>query len=110
MGRNAYLGEFEQMVLLAILQRGDDANALEVRRELEESADRRVSKGAFYTTLDRLERKRFLTWTSRAPDQGRNGLPQRHFRVTPAGVDELRRSRAALTRLWRGLDEVLDTP
>ena len=110
MGSNGYLGEFEQMVLLAILQGGEDANALEVRRELEESADRRVSKGAFYTTLDRLEKKGYVTWKSRVPDEGRNGLPQRHFRVMPEGIDQLRKSREALRNLWRGLDTVLDTP
>lgn len=108
MGRNGYLGEFEQMVLLAILQGGNDASALTVRRELEERADRTVSKGAFYTTLDRLEQKKFVSWRSQVPEGGRRGLPQRHFRVTPAGVDELRKSRAALMKLWHGLDEVLD--
>lgn len=107
MARKGYLGEFEQMVLLAILQGGEDANALQIRRELEESASRTVSKGAFYTTLDRLEKKHFLTWSSRVPEQGRGDLPQRHFRVTPAGVEELKKSRVALTKLWRGLDEVL---
>lgn len=110
MARNSYLGEFEQMVLLAILQSGEEANALQIRRELEASADRRVSKGAFYTTLDRLEKKRFVSWRARVPGEGRGGLPQRHFRVEPAGLDELRKSRAALVKLWRGLEEVLDTP
>lgn len=110
MAPKAYLGEFEQMVLLAILQGGEDANALQVRRELEESAGRSVTKGAFYTTLDRLERKAYLTWEARVPREGRNGLPQRHFRVTPQGIDELRKSRAALQNLWRGLDAVLGTP
>jgi DNA-binding PadR family transcriptional regulator len=104
-----FLGEFEQMVLLAILQRGRNANALEVRRELEASAHRTVSKGAFYTTLDRLEKKGFLSWASRVADHGRGGLPQRHFTVTPEGIAELRKSRDALTRLWRGLDQVLET-
>lgn len=107
MSRKGYLGEFEQMVLLAILQGGEDANALEIRRELEASANRVVSKGAFYTTLDRLEQKHFLSWKSRVPDEGRGELPQRHFRVTPAGLEELKKSRAALTKLWRGLDRVL---
>ena len=110
MPKKSYLGEFEQMVLLAILQGGEDANALEVRRELEASAGRSVTKGAFYTTLDRLEAKHYLTWRSRVADEGRSGLPQRHFKVTPAGLDELRRSREALTKLWRGLDAVIGTP
>ena len=103
-----FLGEFEQMVLLAILQCGKDANALEIRRELEASADRTVTKGAFYTTLDRLEKKRYLTWHARKAERGRGGLPQRHFAVTPEGIAELQRAREALTRLWRGLDQVLE--
>jgi DNA-binding PadR family transcriptional regulator len=107
---NGYLGEFEQMVLLAILQCRGQANGYQVRRELEASADRSVSKGAFYTTLDRLEAKGYLTWETRAPDRGPSALPQRHFTVTPGGLDELRRSRAALLNLWRDLDEFLETP
>jgi DNA-binding PadR family transcriptional regulator len=102
----SFLGEFEQMVLLAILQRGEDANALEIRRELEESANRKVAKGAFYTTLNRLERKKYLSWTARTVVEGRSGLPQRHFKVTPQGVAELQKSRDALQNLWQGLDEV----
>lgn len=104
-----FLGEFEQMVLLAILQCGKDANALEIRRELEASADRSVTKGAFYTTLDRLEKKGHLTWTTRKAGDTRGGLPQRHFKVTPQGIGELQRAKEALTRLWRGLDQVLET-
>jgi DNA-binding PadR family transcriptional regulator len=106
MPRNTFLGEFEQMVLLAILQGGEDANAFEVRKELESSAGRTVTKGAFYTTLDRLERKKYLTWTMRVAEQGRGGMPQRHFNVAPAGVRELRKSRDALVSLWR--DGVLE--
>jgi len=108
MPKKSYLGEFEQMVLLAILQGGEDANALEVRRELEASADRSVTKGAFYTTLDRLESKGYLTWDTRVPDSGRRDLPQRHFRVTPEGVDQLRQSLTALKNLSRGLGPVLE--
>jgi DNA-binding PadR family transcriptional regulator len=105
-----FLGEFEQMVLLAILQCGADANGFEVRRELEVSAGRRVSKGAFYTTLDRMEGKGYLNWVARVPEGGASSLPQRHFTVTPQGLDELRRSRDALMNLWRGLDGVLERP
>ncbi len=104
-----FLGEFEQMVLLAILQRGENANALEIRRELEASANRPVTKGAFYTTLDRLEKKGYLTWAARVAENGRGGLPQRHFKVTPEGINELQKARNALMKLWRGLDQVLET-
>jgi PadR family transcriptional regulator len=108
MAPNRYLGEFEQMVLLAILQTGAGANGYGVRRALEDEADRTVSKGAFYTTLDRLEDKGYLTWELREPTEARSRLPQRHFTVTRAGIDELGRSRASLLRLWRGLEGVLD--
>jgi len=105
-----YLGEFEQMVLLAILQCRDHANAYEIRRELEASANRAVSKGAFYTTLDRMESKGYLTWVTRPGETGPSSLPQRHFTVTPSGLEELRRSRSALMNLWRNLDGMLETP
>ncbi len=101
-----FLGEFEQMILLAILQGGKDANAFEIRKELEASAGRTVTKGAFYTTLDRLERKEYITWTTRVAEEGRGGMPQRHFKVTTAGVRELRKSHDALVNLWR--DGVLE--
>jgi DNA-binding PadR family transcriptional regulator len=107
---NKFLGEFEQMIMLAILQSGENANALEVRRELEHSANRTVSKGAFYTTLDRMEKKGYITWSAEVADSGRGGLPQRHFKVTPAGMAELQKSWDALTKLWRGLEHKLQRP
>lgn len=105
MAPGGYIGEFEQMVLLAILQAGEEANGYRVRQELEQAADRTVSKGAFYTTLDRMESKGLVTWDTRPPAEGASTLPQRHFVVTPAGLHELHRSRNALLNLWRGLEE-----
>ena len=108
MAGSKHIGEFEQMVLLAVLQRGQSANGYEVRQELEVVADRAVSKGAFYITLNRLEEKGYLTWEVREPTEARSRLPQRHFEVTPDGLDQLRRSRKTLQRLWSGLEHVLD--
>jgi PadR family transcriptional regulator PadR len=107
MAPKSFLGEFEQMVLLAILQCGARAFALEVRREIEEGAGRQVSRGAFYTTLDRLERKGMLRWTEATPEDARGGGPLRRYAVTAEGLDALRASRDALTNLSRGLDAVL---
>ncbi len=105
MSPNAFLGEFEQMVLLAILQQSKAPYALEVRREIEASAGRTVSRGAFYTTLDRLERKGMLEWREDpTPPEGRRTGPLRRFSVTPAGRRALAQTRAALETLWRGLD------
>jgi DNA-binding PadR family transcriptional regulator len=104
MPAKSYPGEFEQMVLLAIMQCGAQAFALEVRRKLEDSTGRTVSRGAFYTTLDRLERKGLLDWSMASPADARTAGELRRYRVTREGVDALRASRAALMTLWRGLD------
>ena len=107
MQKKPFLGEFEQMVLLAVLQAGTAAFSLEIRQELEESAGRRVSRGAFYTTLDRLESKGLVTWSMEVPAGARRDVPQRRFEVTKAGVAALRASKSALNRLWRNLGHVL---
>jgi DNA-binding PadR family transcriptional regulator len=101
------LGEFEQVVLLAILRQGRTAFGLEVREEIERCADRTVSRGAFYTTLDRLERKGYLTWEEATPADSTRTAPLRRFKVTAEGLDALKASRRALQALWRGLEEIL---
>ena len=103
-----FLGEFEQMVLLAILQQDDRAFGLEVRREIEHSADRKVSRGAFYTTLDRMEKKGYVSWTREDPDDPARSAPVRLFTVTPTGLGALRASHRALRTLGRGLDKMLE--
>lgn len=104
------LGEFEQIVLLAILQVGDDSFALQLLRELDRRAGRRVSRGALYKTLERLEIKGLVAWDVEEPTPGRGGHPRRRFRVTASGVSTLRASRDALHRMWQGLDGVLGRP
>ncbi len=105
-----YPGEFEQMVLLAILRLEDDAFALSVLRELDKQAGRRVSRGALYKTLERLDDKGFVEWEVEEATPGRGGHPRRRFSVTSPGVRALRTSRDALHRLWHGLDGVLGEP
>jgi DNA-binding PadR family transcriptional regulator len=106
MGRN-FLGEFEQRVLLAILRCDRHAFPLEIRKEIARASGHDPSRGAFYTTLDRLEAKKLVRWTTQKGDAEREGLPQRKFTVTPEGVKALRASRKALLALWSGLDEIL---
>ncbi|MFW6198670.1 MAG: PadR family transcriptional regulator [Acidobacteriota bacterium] len=107
MGTKSFLGEFEQMLLLAILRKGDEAYGVEVRRELEECTGKSVTRGAFYTTLDRLQSKGYLTWEKKPVEGRRGGRPQRHFEVTEEGLEELRRVREAFDNLWEGLDHVV---
>lgn len=103
-----YLGELEQMVLLAILQLDDQAFGANVMDELERRVERRVSRGAMYVTLDRLEEKGMLVSQVGDPTPRRGGRPKRFLTVTPEGVAALRKSRNAWMRLWDGLDSVLE--
>jgi DNA-binding PadR family transcriptional regulator len=101
------LGEFEQLVLLAVLRLGDDAMAAAIRSEIEVAASRTVSRGALYATLERLEGKGFLRWEMEDAVPARGGVPRRRFLATPAGVEALRRTRAAVRALARGLERVI---
>lgn len=103
----AFLGEFEHMVLLAVLQLETDAYGPRISRMLEERAGRDVSRGALYATLDRLEQKGFLEWEIEAATSRRQGNRQRRFSVTPAGIKALTVSREALVNLWRGIEDTL---
>ena len=103
----AFLGEFEQMVLLAVLQLREGAFGPGIARELEMKAGRQVSRGALYTTLDRLVRKGFLRWEIEAATSETRGNRRRRFAVTPDGVDELAHAREAFRNLSEGLDGML---
>jgi DNA-binding PadR family transcriptional regulator len=107
MAPGAFPGEFEQMVLLGILRLEGEAHALAVLRELDREVGRRVSRGALYKTLDRLEAKGYVAWTREDATPDRGGHPRRLFRVTPEGVEVLRASRDALLKLWSGLEPIL---
>lgn len=108
MKRTGYLGELEQMILLAVLQLDGEAFGANVLQELSERVGRTVSRGALYVTLDRLEEKGMLTSQLGDPTPRRGGKPKRYLTVTRAGLAALRRSRTAWMRLWEGLDSVLE--
>jgi DNA-binding PadR family transcriptional regulator len=97
------LGEFEQLVLLAVLRLGDDAYGVPIQREIEERAGRRVTVGALYATLDRLEGKRLLHSWFADPTPQRGGRSKRYFKLLPAGADALAESKAAYDRMWKGV-------
>lgn len=101
------VGDFEQLVLLAVLQLQKDAYAAEIRAKIGEAAGRRVTRGALYATLDRLVAKRFLEWDVEAATPPRGGIPRRRFRVTAAGLAALKRSYQAVRNLAHGLDRLL---
>jgi PadR family transcriptional regulator, regulatory protein PadR len=100
------LGEFEQMVLLAILQIKEDAYGVTIHEELERRTKRKVARAAIYMTLDRLEKKGLLeSWTTE-PTAERGGRAKRCYKVTKPALEALRASRKALVSLWQGLQNI----
>lgn len=104
MGKGSFLGEFEQVVLLAVAQLGEDGYGVTIRREIEERAEREVSIGAVYATLSRLEEKGHLTSWEGDPEARRGGRSRRHYRLEPTGARALRASRGMMDRMWDGVD------
>ena len=108
MAKGDYLGEFEQLVLLAILHAGRDAYAVTICDEIVRRTERDVSLGAVYATLERLEAKALVTSRLGEATRERGGRSKRLVEVTPDGLGALRESRkmqrdmlAGLARRWR---------
>jgi PadR family transcriptional regulator, regulatory protein PadR len=99
----AHLGEFEQIVLLAVVRLGKDAYGVPIRREIAERAGRQVTVGALYATLDRLEAKGLLHSWFADPTPQRGGRSRRYFEVLPAGLEALAEQRSIFERMWRGV-------
>jgi DNA-binding PadR family transcriptional regulator len=100
----AKVGEFELLVLMAVLRQSDAPYANRVREDLEANADRRVTRGALYRTLDRLTSKGLIEWEmepSETPERG--GHPMRRLIVTDEGLETVRSSREVLMRFFEGL-------
>jgi DNA-binding PadR family transcriptional regulator len=98
------LGEFEQIVLLAILRLGEAAYGVTIRGEIVACTDRAPSPGALYTTLDRLEEKGFVVSRLGDPTPQRGGRAKRYFTVTKAGMEAVERAQRAYRSLMAGLD------
>jgi PadR family transcriptional regulator PadR len=107
MKRKKHLGELEQMVLMAVLQLKQDAYGTSVLNELRDRAGRRISPGALFGTMDRLEAKGFVTSRVGDPTPGRGGKRKRYLTVTRQGVTALREARTAWARMSEGLEQVL---
>jgi PadR family transcriptional regulator, regulatory protein PadR len=103
----ATLGEFEVLILLAVLQLDGAAYPPAVREEIERRTKRRVARGAVYVTLDRLEAKRVLVAHTAAPESTA-GRRRRHYKVSPKGLRAVRRALAAVENMREGLEPVLD--
>jgi DNA-binding PadR family transcriptional regulator len=103
-GRQSYLGEFEQVVLLAVVRLEAEASGTNIRREIEARGGRHVSIGAAYATLDRLVDKGYLHTRDASGTADREGAARRYFSITSEGVVALERARSLQARMWEGIE------
>jgi DNA-binding PadR family transcriptional regulator len=104
MGRKTYLGELEQRVLWAVLRLDGEGYGATILEALAERSDRRISPGALYATLDRLEEKGMIESRLADPEAGRGGRRKRYMTVTADGRAALGRTREEWMRMWDGLE------
>src|SRR5262245_15322561 len=102
------LGELEQILLLALLRLGGDSYGAAIRAEIIETTGRSITPGAIYPTLDRLETRGLLRSRAGDPLPQRGGRSRRHFKVTPAGLREVRRSWQQTMALAAGVTKLED--
>ena len=103
------LGEFEQLVLLAIMQLSGEVYGVPIVEEIERRTGREVSPAAVYVTLRRLEEKGLLSSWMSEPTAERGGKARRCVKITRRGVDSLREARQVIDQMWKGLDPGLRT-
>ena len=99
MDGNDRLGRFEEMVLLALVRLRENAYGVPIRREIAERTGRDVSFGAVYTTLERLERKGYVSSRVGEPTPERGGRAKRYFRIEAPGRRALNSSRETIARM-----------
>jgi DNA-binding PadR family transcriptional regulator len=101
------LGEFVQIVLLAILRLTGEVYGVPIVDEIERRTGRTVGRAAVYVTLRRLEAKGLIASWMSGPTRERGGKPRRCVRVEPEGIRVLRESRRVMNGMWQGLDAAL---
>lgn len=98
-----HLGEFEQLLLFALLVVDEEAYGVPIRRAIEQRTGRVVSAGAVYTALERLMRRGFVTSRFGEAAPARGGRRKKYYELTPAGALALSRSYETLWRMADGL-------
>ena len=103
------VGEFEQLILFAVLRLGAEASAVTIRQEIEARTGRSISSGALYTALDRLEGRGFLTSQLGEPSPVRGGKRKRLYTLEATGARALTRSYDALRKMASGMNARLQS-
>lgn len=107
MARRGYLGNFELMVMLALLRlREEAAYGVPILREIEDKSGHEVALGSVYATLERLEKKGLVSSELGEPTAERGGRAKRYFRVTTQGLRKVREMQRMLKRLWKELPQL----
>jgi DNA-binding PadR family transcriptional regulator len=101
------LGEFEQMVLLALVRQGAEAYGVSICEDIIDRTGRDVSLGAVYKTLERLEDKGLVQSRVGEPTAERGGRRKKHYKVLAPGQRALKESLAAIRRMTDGLESEL---
>jgi DNA-binding PadR family transcriptional regulator len=101
--KEKFLGEFEQIVLLALMHLGDRAYGANIRQFLHNQIERDVAIGALYSTLERMEKKGLVTSKFGPATSERGGRAKRFFDVTAKGQQALKRARDAMDEMWNGI-------
>lgn len=99
--KEKFLGEFEQMAMLALVRLNDQAYGAKIRQLLDDEINRNVAIGAIYSTLERLEKKGMVSSKLGEATAERGGRAKRFFKVTPQGQIALKRARTAMDALWQ---------
>ena len=99
MGGGYRLGDFERIVLLALVRLRENAYGVTIRREIEERAGREVSYGALYTTLDRMEAKGYVSSRIGEPTQVRGGRAKKYFQIEAPGIEALNKTRETIANM-----------
>jgi PadR family transcriptional regulator PadR len=106
MRKGDYLGHFDLMLLLALLRLGEDAYGVTIAEELEQQTSREVVVASVYAALDRLQQRGLVASSLGDPTPERGGRAKRYFRITGAGIREVRDARRSLMNMWKGLPEL----
>ena len=106
MTKSDNIGNFELMVMLALIRVGDGAYGVPITKEIEERSGREVAIGSVYAALERLERKGLVTSEFGEPTAERGGRSKRHFWITAKGLRQVRETQRVLMKLWQGLPEL----
>jgi PadR family transcriptional regulator, regulatory protein PadR len=105
MTERRYLGEFELMLLLAVVHLGEEAYGVPISHELERNRGRDVSLGSIYAALERLEAKGLIESSLGDPTPERGGKAKRYFTITKEGLRQVQETRRVLTKMWKVIPE-----